>query len=175
MVVFGVLAFAGIGWTLLFLAVVALSIRNHRAMRRGQWRLDAPGPDAAFTFGDREDQRIRLANLGGVIVVRVPGATSRGLPITRDREQWRLIGHDGATIGVADTAGLDREQVRQVRERLDVPFVPLRVAARADILPADTPWWVRHEGRAHALGILVGLLLGVAVMAAVIAAPSYWG
>ncbi len=170
MVVMGALALVGIGWTLLFVAVVALAVRNHRMLRRGQWRIEA-GPDADFAFGARRDQRIRLADLGGVIVVHVPAATSRGLPITREREQWRLVGHDGSTIGVADTAGLDPDQVRQLRARLDVPFVPLPIAARADILPADTPWWVRHEGRALALGIVIA----VAVMVAVIAAPSYWG
>ncbi len=170
MVVMGVLAFVGVGWTLLFLALVVLSIRNHRMLRHGHWRLEHEGPDATFSFGARRDQPIRLADLGGVIVVHVPGATSRGLPITREREQWRLVGHDGATIGVADTTGLDPERVREARRRLHVPFVALPIAARADILPADTPWWVRHQGRA----LTIGIVLAVAFMAAVLAAPSYW-
>lgn len=169
-VIFAGLALVSAGWTALFVVVVVLSIAVHRRTQQRRWELDQPGVDARFRFGPRASRSVRLADLVGVVVVDAPGASSRGIPVTRGHERWWLVDDAGRALGQANTEGLDRADVERFRSALGVPFVPLAIARRAAALPEGMPWHQRHPGGA----IAVAIPATAAVMLAVVLVPPYW-
>lgn len=171
MLIFIVLAFVGPGWTLLAVTVIAMTIRIAMRTSSSRWELDAPGPDARLRFGPRAASSVRLTDLSAVVVIPFPGASSRGIPITRAHVQWWLVDHAGAAIGGASTEGLDPGDVERFRLALPVPFVTLRAARDADAVPRGIPWYQVHTGRA----LLVAIALTCAVMLTVVLLPTYWG
>ncbi len=164
------LALLSAGWTALFVVAVALSIAVRVRTARRRWELDQPGPEARFRFGPRAARSVRLADVAGVVVVHAPGASSRGIPVTRDHERWWFVDDAGRALGQANTEGLDPVDVERFRGALDVPFVPLVLARRAGALPQGMPWHQRHPAGALAVAIPVT----AAVMLAVVLVPPYW-
>ena len=138
--------------------------------RRGRGELDQPGPDAGFRLGPHASRGARLADVAGVVVVDAPGASSRGIPVTRRHERWWLVDDAGRALGQASTEGLDPADVERFRAALGVPFVPLALARRADAVPEGMPWHQRHPGGA----IAVAIPSTAAVMLAVVLMPPYW-
>ncbi|GAA1425589.1 hypothetical protein GCM10009640_24540 [Agrococcus citreus] len=169
-VILAPLALVSAGWTVLFVVAMAMSIAVHVRTQRRRWELDEPGADARFRFGARASRSVRLVDLAGVVVVHAPGASSRGIPITRDAARWWLVDDAGRALGQANTEGIDPVDVERFRSALGVPFVPLALARRADAVPEGMPWHQRHPAGALAVAIPAT----AAVMIAVVLVPPYW-
>lgn len=170
LVVLGGLALLSAGWTALFLATVALTVAGRVRTRRRRWELDAPGAGAAFRFGPAARRSVPLADLVGVVVVDFPGATSKGIPVTRAHEEWWLVDAAGRSLGRASTEGLDPLEVERFRSALSVPFVPRSLAERAGALPEGMPWHLRRPQAA----LVLAMVVTIAVMVGVLAVPLYW-
>lgn len=171
LLVLAALALLSAGWTALFVVAVALTVAVSVRTRRRRWELDAPGPDARFRFGPRASRSARLTDVVGVVVVHAPGASSRGIPVTRDHERWWLVDEGGRAIGQASTEGIDPADVDRFRAALGVPFVPIALARRADAVPLGMPWHQVHPMRAISVAVPVTAL----VMLVVVLVPPYWG
>lgn len=151
-------------WALVFGALLALGPVSAARLRRTRWEVDAPGDGARFRWGVDAARSAALADIGGIIEQVAPGASSRGIPVTRDSELWHLVGHDGAWLGTAATSGLDPAEVERARALVPGERIPYGLARRIGAIPAGAPWQVRHPGRAVWLAGLVSL----AVMALLI-------
>lgn len=170
MLIFVALAFVGPGWTALAIATFAMTILGERRIRRMRWELDAPSPEGRFRFGRDASRSVRVADLGGVVVMLHAGAQSRGIPITRPHEHWWLVGHDGALLGDASSQGLDPMAPERFGAALGVPFVTFAEARRAGALPHGLPWYALRPG----LAVVVAIVVSVAVMTVVLLLPTYW-
>lgn len=164
------LALVSAGWTALFVVAAALSVAVQVRTARRRWELDQPGPDARFRFGPRASCSVRISDVAGIVVVDAPGASSRGIPVTRHHERWWPVDDAGRALGQASTEGLDPADVERFRSALGVPFVPLALARRAGAMPDGLPWHQRHPLGA----IAVVIPTAVATMLAVVLVPPYW-
>jgi hypothetical protein len=167
--VFAVLALYGIGWTLFGVAAIVAFVLVEARISRSEWQLDPPAPGASFRFGAGARRGVPLAELAGVVVQHAGGARSRGILITRPYEQWWLVDrHNRVLVGVS-AEGFEQREVDAFRAALDVPFAPLAELRLAGDLPEGLPLHARRPGLTVALGVVVA----IAVMMPVVAAPPY--
>ncbi|ERG64945.1 hypothetical protein L332_10880 [Agrococcus pavilionensis RW1] len=167
--VFALLALYGIGWTLLGVVSIAAFVLVELRVARSVWALDPPGPDAAFGFGAGASRAVPIADIAGVVVQHAGGASSRGIPITRAHERWWLVDRDNRVLASASTEGLAAADVDAFRAALGVPFAPLSILRRSGELPSGLPLHARRPGATLVLAVLIA----IAVMVAVLAAPPY--
>lgn len=165
------LAFVSVAWTALLVGLVVLTVRRRRAMRTARWELDHPGPEARLRFGPNASRSVLLAEVDAVLRLRVPGATSKGIPVTRDHERWWFVDAAGRAIDEASTEGLDTATVERFRSALERPFVPFAVARRLGELPSGIPWSVRHQGAT----LTIAIVASFAAVVVLFAVPTYWG
>lgn len=173
MLVLAAMMLIGELWALVFGTLLVLGPISWSRARRIRWEVEEPGPDARFRWGVDARSSVRLADIGGVIEQVHPGASSRGIPVTRDSELWHLVGHDGASLGTAATIGLDPADVERARRLVPGERIPYGLARRVGALPAGAPWHVRHPG----LAVLASAVAVGAVMLLLVATTeqlSWW-
>lgn len=166
------LALLGPLWTLVTAALAAFALLGHSRMRRNRWVIEQPGGGSRFRFGVDARASVTRDALDGIIVASYPGASHRGLQLTKPHEEWHLVSHTGERLASATTIGLDPADVERARALLGVPELPIAEARRRDLLPTGMPWTVRHPV-AFALALLAASG-AVIVVLVVTTGPLHW-
>lgn len=159
-------------WLVVTAVLVAFALLGHSRTRRNRWVIEQPGAGSRFRFGVDARASVTRDALDGIILARYPGASTRGLQLTKPHEEWHLVSKGGERLASAITIGLDPVDVERARELLGVPELPIAEARRRDLLPTGMPWTARHPV-AFALALL-GATAAVIVVLAVTTEPLHW-